>query len=662
MAYFPAILQVLHQRLRGAGRRARGQWVPLGLLVELLVLSVGKSSPIIGAVPPDSTWLHSRAALPDTTRLRRLVQLSRYYGPLNPTRCIAFAQLGLPLARRLAQGETELGLLDNIAISYGRMGNPPQALRYCLRELNRARELHNLRYEIDALLGLANVQSAENNLTAAEESFQEALALAERAGPPRSLARVRNQLGNYYLGLERYTECERLMRAALPVFEELGLLYEQGDCLSSLAEAALGERRFAEALAYGNRAASLMRRKGDAYGLAWTLDVCSSAAAGMGNLTLARQHGHEALAQARRAGIPGTEADILASLVATYAKQRAYPDAFRLQGLLMTLKDSLFTQERATEMARLQTQYETEAKRQQIKTLQNRARIQALERDRDRVRLRWLAAAAGALLLVVALFAWLVRKLRRSGAALAASNKTKDQLMSIVGHDLRGPVAAFQHIAPILRHHAENPDPAEMRELAAEIEHGTTQLAGLLDNMLHWARAQMGQVMSHPTDTAGTDAVLTAVRLYRTTATVKHLTLRADFPTPPHSDDLRVWADVALLNTILRNLTSNAIKFTPEGGTVTVAARRLPAAPTTIEFSVTDTGIGMSADVIAALYEPVVTPTHGTAGEVGTGLGLAVCRQFIALLGGKLQVESCEGAGTKFWFALPTEKPETGQS
>jgi signal transduction histidine kinase len=101
---------------------------------------------------------------------------------------------------------------------------------------------------------------------------------------------------------------------------------------------------------------------------------------------------------------------------------------------------------------------------------------------------------------------------------------------------------------------------------------------------------------------------------------------------------------------VLRNLVSNAIKFTPEGGTVEVSGR-----PTghSIEFSVHDSGVGLTPEAARALFEPVVQPTRGTAGEVGTGLGVAVCRQFVALLGGELRVESTPGQGTRFWFVIP---------
>jgi signal transduction histidine kinase len=626
-------------------RPALGRW----LLLLALIGYAGRAT--AGAVPLDSSRLHTLPALPDTARLRLLAALSSAHGPTSSALCIKFALRGLPLARRLGQGPVELGLLDNIAVSYARTGNLPEALRYCLLELRRARELGNRRYEIDALLGVASVQSNENNWEEAESTYQQVLALAERAGSPLRLARVRNQVGNYCLSRHRYAECERLMRLALPVFEQFGRLYEQGDCLSSLAEAAVAQQQWRAALDYGQRATALMEQKGDVYGQAWTYNVLCSAAAGSGDLPRARRYGLKAINLARQADIPGTEADVLTSLIDTYARLGAYADTYPLQQRLAHLNDSLFTRTRAAEMARMQTQYETDAKRRQIKELTNRARIQALERERDRSRLQWLSIVAALLIVALGLFALLYRRLQQSRVSLHRANKTKEQLLSIVGHDLRSPVSAFQQVAAILRHYARRPDPAELLGLADDIEHSTTQLAGLLDNMLHWARAQMNQVINQPTALPPATPIQTVVSLYRTAAALKQQTLVADLPL---TDGPLVWADPALLDTVLRNLVSNAIKFTPAGGRVEVGAR-----PTTdgrgVEFRVCDTGVGLSAGARDAITGPLLqaTTTHGTAGEVGTGLGLAVCRQFVDLLGSRLTVSSQEEQGTQFGFTLP---------
>lgn len=614
----------------------------LGLLLQLSL-----RAPATG-IPPDSARLHATPALPDTARLRLLARLSSAYGPSSPSRCIHYAQQALPLARRLHAGETELGMLDNLAVSYGRLGNLPVALRHCMAELQRARELRNTRYEIDALLGVASLQTSEANQAEAGNTLRQALTLARRQGQPLALARVRSQLGSFYLERGQYDSCILVTRQALPIFEQLGRLYEQGYCLTSLAEAACGQKQFAAALRYGQTAARVIAQKGDVYGQSWVAGVLCRAALGSGQPALARQYGQQAVAFARRAGTTDAEEEILKHLIETYVQQRAWEEAFQWEHRRRRLGDSLYTQTRATEMARLQTQYETEAKRQEIRVLRHRARIQALERDRDQTRLVLVEFGAAALLLTLLLFAVLLRRLQRSRAALHQANRTKGQLLSIVGHDLRGPVAAFQQVGSMLRYYAASPDPAELTELADELEMGATQLAGLLDNLLHWARGQMGQVVNRPAVVSPAVAISTVLNLYRPAALAKHLTMVARLPPAPPA-----WVDAGLLDTILRNLVSNAIKFTPTGGTVEVSGQPTPTGDG-IEFSVRDTGVGLTPEAAQALFEPAVSPTRGTAGEVGTGLGVAVCRQFVALLGGELRVTSTPGRGTRFWFVVPT--------
>ncbi len=174
-------------------------------------------------------------------------------------------------------------------------------------------------------------------------------------------------------------------------------------------------------------------------------------------------------------------------------------------------------------------------------------------------------------------------------------------------------------------------------------------LGTLLDNLLNWGRAQAGQVMNHPTAVEAAQIAATALALHRPTATNRRIQLVAELPPglPP------VWVDPALLGTVLRNLVGNAVKFTPAGGAVTV---RLTAdLPGFLRFTVTDTGVGIAPEQLATLFEPgrARSTSDATTGEVGTGLGLAVCRSFVRLLGGELRASSRPGQWAAFTFDVP---------
>ena len=327
-----------------------------------------------------------------------------------------------------------------------------------------------------------------------------------------------------------------------------------------------------------------------------------------------------------------------------------WPEAYRLLLDEYHLTDTVKSQRlnRATE--ELRTRYETDRAEQAARDASALAEAQQARARR----LTWLAVGLGVGLLVVgALVDLLVRARRRQAAteaALRRADATKDRLMSIIGHDLRGPVANFQQAMPLVKFYADNPDPQELAGLADDLQRRAQQLGALLDNLLYWSRAQRDEVRNRPQAVAPVEALQAAADLYRPVAEAKGVTVRVA-PAAPGLP-ATVQADPALLATVLRNLLSNAIKFTPAGGTITLAATRTPD-DGRVAFEVADTGVGMTAQQVEHLFDVGADrSTTGTAGEGGTGLGLLVCEHFARLLGGPLMVRSEVGRGTRFAFGV----------
>lgn len=236
--------------------------------------------------------------------------------------------------------------------------------------------------------------------------------------------------------------------------------------------------------------------------------------------------------------------------------------------------------------------------------------------------------------------------LARQAGELGRLNATKDKLFSIIGHDLRNPFGAIEGLAEEIRREGPRLPAARLDEYATLIQAASRESTALLGNLLEWARAQSGQLRYRPSF-LDAGALLTEVAgLHGAAARVKHQTLRVQ--TAP---GLRVHADRAMLLTILRNLVSNAVKFTPEGGEVTLTAG---GDAESVELAVRDTGAGLEPEQAARLLElagQISTP--GTAGERGGGLGLVLCREFAERNGGTLAVESAPGAGSTFRLRLP---------
>lgn len=245
-----------------------------------------------------------------------------------------------------------------------------------------------------------------------------------------------------------------------------------------------------------------------------------------------------------------------------------------------------------------------------------------------------------------------VLKLQESEEGLRQLNKIKDKLFSVVSHDLRGPVATLDSFISLITKHAAQISAEEMDKLSYKTRESVHNLAFLLDNLLNWSRAQMGTLTFNPQPLALAELVQKNVELYQLAAETKKLSLVTDVPK-----GTLALADRDMLDFIIRNLLSNAIKFTPAWGTIKLIVQ---AEGEQLQLRVSDTGIGISAEQLQRILDPEDSfSTPGTARERGTGLGLMLCQEFLALHHTQLQVKSEEGVGSAFSFILPKVLPET---
>ena len=169
----------------------------------------------------------------------------------------------------------------------------------------------------------------------------------------------------------------------------------------------------------------------------------------------------------------------------------------------------------------------------------------------------------------------------------------------------------------------------------------------LLENLLDWAKLQRGLTTLDPVNLSLSEAVESNLDMLAEPARKKEIRISTDVP-----EDMQVHADERMLNGILRNLLTNAVKFTPQGGEISVEARHLGRQ--WIETSVRDSGIGISPEMCERLFRiDVSTGRPGTEGEPSSGLGLILCKEYVERNGGKIRVESTPGKGSAFYFTLP---------
>jgi signal transduction histidine kinase/ligand-binding sensor domain-containing protein len=247
---------------------------------------------------------------------------------------------------------------------------------------------------------------------------------------------------------------------------------------------------------------------------------------------------------------------------------------------------------------------------------------------------------------------------------LETLNAEKDKFFSILAHDLKNPFSNLYSMSELIAGNYNNLDEEEKVKILQSINKSAEFIYNLLENLLTWSKSQSGRIEYNPTAFNLTDLIQVNINLHKVPAETKGVILQCSLKEP-----IQAYGDREMINTVLRNLINNAVKFTDRGGTVEVIVSKRDVSKKDvreqdliqrdkfIEVQVKDEGVGMSPDDLQKLFRiDVKFKSKGTKGETGTGLGLILCKEFIEKNGGKIRVESKEGAGTSFFFTIPAKE------
>ena len=227
---------------------------------------------------------------------------------------------------------------------------------------------------------------------------------------------------------------------------------------------------------------------------------------------------------------------------------------------------------------------------------------------------------------------------------LQENNSLKDKLFSIISHDLRGPMGSLKGMMELLAEESISKD--EFQNLSGEVKASVDSMMHTIENLLQWANSQMKGVKTNPISIKLKIIIYEEMNLLHNAIINKNLTIHLNI-----DDSHYLFVDYHQTKLVVRNLMSNAIKFTPFGGSITISSAR---ENDKIHVSVSDTGTGITSEDLEKLFKPTLHFTkYGTANEKGTGLGLLICKEFVEKNNGTRKVESEEGKGSTFTISLP---------
>jgi len=244
------------------------------------------------------------------------------------------------------------------------------------------------------------------------------------------------------------------------------------------------------------------------------------------------------------------------------------------------------------------------------------------------------------------------RQAELQAADLAQLNADKDRFFSIIAHDLRSPLAGLLGLSEAMAANLADFTPTEVAEATSEMAKAARNLYQLLENLLEWSQLQTGRMECRPEPLALQILLSELADLFSPSAQQKHVTLRLE------AQPVIAWGDRRMIHVVIRNLLSNALKFTPLGGSI---ALRCFVKDRRVLVEVADTGAGISPAHLESLFARHVKPvsTVGTAGERGTGLGLVLCRELLERVDGSISARSTPGQGSVFTVSLPMPKADT---
>lgn len=338
--------------------------------------------------------------------------------------------------------------------------------------------------------------------------------------------------------------------------------------------------------------------------------------------------------------------EILELKVSVLQKLNKYKEAFDSQSLLLALNDSLKNVSTSAKIDEINTKYETEKKEQQIAQLEKENQLKELEATQQRQFQIFLVVVSLLLIVAIGLLYSRYRFKNETNKKLTDLNYTKDRLFSIISHDLKSPLSSFHTITKSLTENWERIDKEQLKSYIENLRDSSKEVHDMMDNLLRWALSQTGQLNYNPQVVKADEIIEDILRQLQSAVNAHDLTIKKNYLSTNG-----LVADVDYLKIILRNLVSNAIKFSERGKSIDLIVEENEIGHI---LSVRDYGVGMQNDDIELILNG-----SGSVHDIknsenkGTGLGLTLSKELVKKMGGYIEIESEINQGTTFKLVFP---------
>ena len=624
----------------------------------------------------DSLLMSLDNELNDTIRIKAYVKIVKFYNSKEPIKALPYAISLVKLSEKVNLEKYLVTSYNQLGITYYYLGNTNQSAELFLKVL-RVNEKNNDSLGISRSLnniGLAyqNNKGYKKSLEYFRQSLEIKLKIKDYPTlwttymniglSYSSLQEFDKALTNYNLGLDAWKLLnEGSNENYASILSDIGILYQMTDSLKK------SEQFLNEAITYFEKTKTTYR-------VANTILNLAIVERKNGNNISAQNYLNKSLKLIKESGAFSLLPDCFMEFSKIEESKGNIKKAFDYFKKQQVLRDSLTSEDNLKEMNQMQEMYRIEKQEAETNILKKE-----IELSREKlVRSELITVGIIIVLVLVAIFSiYLLRNIKRWKAAnvklkeqqyiianafeelqiqkdelqilaneMKRLNADKDRFISILGHDLKNPFNIILGFSEVLTEDIRKLNVDEIEDIAKTINNSARITNKLLEDILVWAKMQQGKIPFDPQNLSFTDICRDSLEILNQASIAKNISINC-----LAADQQNVFADNEMLKTILRNLISNAIKFTNNSGVININAIQNSE---NVTISVSDNGVGISSEDLSKLFDiSQVLTTKGTAEESGTGLGLLLCKEFVERHGGKIWVESEIGKGSDFKFTLP---------
>ncbi|GAA0891279.1 tetratricopeptide repeat protein [Fulvivirga kasyanovii] len=600
----------------------------------------------------------------DTTRIDVLFLLSMKYQHFKPDSAMYFARQALKESETI---EYPKGQGDAL-ISIGRLkrdkGDYSEALEDIFQSLKIYQSIADSIQIGNAFNDISIVYAYSGDYDKSLVYFEQALTIFQKTGNEKGVAQALNNIGLIYMDKNDLEKAEEYMLRSLAIKEKRNDLQDISRGYANLGSIMEQSGQKEKALNYYKQANDLFLQTNNKTGLASNYIAVARLELDAGNVSQANNYALDALATAEEIDSKPFMEEASGLLVDIAEINEDYKTAFKYLKINSSMKDSLYNENNSRHLEELKAKFNEEENLREIALLKKDQEIQKANIRQKDILTYSLVVVIFLSLVILALvyiayrvnrrkkemLAFKNDKIRNQKEDLVRLNQDKDQLFSIISHDIKSPLNSLRGFSHLLIHHIDKISQDEIREMGSQINQSLENLNELLDNLLAWSTRQSGQAKLNIEEIELNELIEKNIALYNLTASFKQIRLVND-----SEEHVVALADYNSVHTILRNLISNSLKFSYPNSEIVITAKNHQDY---VSVTVKDDGVGMSEKVISKLFDLSRQKSQkGTSNEKGSGFGLVLCQQLVHENGGTITVKSEVRMGSEFTFTLPAPSP-----